>query len=203
MVLIIIFTLVEINQTLTAMKKLLILLLFYPLLITAQQYTDVVDIPGKSSEKLYKGANEWFALTFNSANDVIQLNDPAEKKIIGKGMKQVVYLIKNTPVSLDVFFTLLVQFKDERYKYDLQTNDIRTLGNKTYTFETFKELTTVEGQTQYLKSIGAVPGLIGKRQMQLSADANKMALAEIDLQMHKIIEDLTLSLQKKDTLDNW
>lgn len=185
------------------MKKLLLLLLFLPFISLAQQYSEVVEVPGKKADQLYTKANEWFALTFKSANDVIQLKDPIERKIIGKGIKQVGYFIRKYPVTLDVYFTLLVQFKDEKYKYDLQTSEIKTADNHTYTFERFKEMATVEGQTEYLKSIGASPWVIGKKQIQISADGNKMAVAEIETQLKAIIDDLTLTLKKEDDKANW
>ncbi len=40
---------------------------------------------GKSKSELYVVLNEWFATTYNSANDVIQMQDKESGIIIGKG----------------------------------------------------------------------------------------------------------------------
>lgn len=179
------------------------MLLLLPLFTFAQEYSDVIEVPGKTADQLYTGANEWFALTFKSANDVIQLNDPVERKIIGKGMKQANYYINKYPTYYDVYFTLLVQFKDNRFKYSIQSTELKAAGKTSYTYELLKSVTTVEGQTAYLKSIGAVPWVIGNKQIQAAADGNKSAVDEIEKQLHGIIDDLTLTLKKESSTDNW
>ena len=42
--------------------------------------------PGKSKDDIYKGIKVWIAQTFNSAKDVIDLDDPASGTIIAKGI---------------------------------------------------------------------------------------------------------------------
>lgn len=185
------------------MKKLFFLILFLPLFSFSQEYSEVVEIPDKTADQLYSKANEWFALTFKSANDVIQLKDPIERKIIGKGIKRVDYSVGRWDTYYNASFTLFVQFKDGRYKYDIQTTELKTPTGQTYSYDLLKQCTTVEGQTEYLKSIGASPWVIGKKQIQMSADGNVMAVAEIEKQLKAVIEDLTISLKKEDNKDNW
>jgi len=185
------------------MKKLLFLILFLPLFSFAQEYSEVIEVPNKKSDQLYKKANEWVALTFKSANDVIQLNDPIEMKIIGKGIKKVHYLMNNYPAFYDVYFTLLIQFKDNRLKYNIQSTELKASGNVSYTYDKLKAVTTVEGQTEYIKSIGASPWVIGKKQIQKSVDGNILAVTEIEKELHAIINDLISTLKKEDNKDNW
>jgi hypothetical protein len=79
-------------------------------------YTEVVKVDSISKEKSYSKTKEWFALNFKSANDEIQLDDKENFTIIGKGA------IKVTLMSFDagfVRFTIKVQAKDNKYKYEI------------------------------------------------------------------------------------
>src|SRR5665647_2040557 len=89
------------------MKKIIILFLFNPFILLAQQYTKEVDLSGISSEQLYNRTLDLFAITFNSDNHIIQLNDPEQKKIVGKGVTQIEFMISKTPVNMNVYFCLL------------------------------------------------------------------------------------------------
>jgi hypothetical protein len=183
------------------MKKFLILLILFPLCSSAQKYSEVVEIQGKNSEQLYKSAKEWFALAFKSANDVIQLDDAIEKKIIGKGVKQVNYTVGKIPTYMNVFFTLSVQFKDGRYKYDLQSDEIKSQGGKDYTYDELKIMTTEEGLKAAWKSMGASVTL-AKKAFQENLMANQILISEIDDQLKSIPDDLSKAL-KKEQKDNW
>ena len=58
------------------MKKLaLLLFLFFPFYANSQSYSKVIEVPGKTADHLYSSAREWFALTFKSANNVLQMDD--------------------------------------------------------------------------------------------------------------------------------
>lgn len=77
----------------------------------SQQYSKVIEVPNKTSKELYSSAREWFAKTFVSANDVLQMDDLETGKLIGKG----IFLL----IDWTVNFNLEVIVKDGRYKYDL------------------------------------------------------------------------------------
>lgn len=189
------------------MKKLIFIsiILFCTTKLFSQEYSEVIEVPEKTADQLYSRANEWFALTFKSAKDVIQLNDPAEKKIIGKGIKRIQYLIGRYKTSLDMNFTLMVQFKDGRFRYNIQSSEFYPLiGSEKYTYELIKERTTVGGVTEHLKSIGAIPWAIGKKQIELTAEGNRNACTEAENQLHAIIADLSSFLYKtEEKTDNW
>jgi len=108
------------------MKKLLILLsIISTSFVNAQEfpisektgkvsYEGVVKLDSLSSSDIYTRANEWFAITFNSAKSVIQMNDINSKKIIGKGSTSVLFR------SFDggqFFYTISFFAKEGRYKY--------------------------------------------------------------------------------------
>jgi len=108
------------------MKNLFLLCLFIPLFSFSQQYSEVVEIPDKTAENLYATAREWFALSFKSANDVLQMDDAVAGKLIGKGSTHVsesyitAGLVK-VPIQIDwnVKFAISIFVKDGRYKYDI------------------------------------------------------------------------------------
>jgi hypothetical protein len=85
-------------------------------------YTKVVYVDSSlKSIELYNRARSWFAESYRSSNDVIQLEDKDEGKIIGKGsiryISSVYYGSEGTKGWIR--YTLSVQVKDGRYKYEL------------------------------------------------------------------------------------
>ena len=50
-----------------------------------KQVTYVKEFPGITKDELYNKALSWVAINYNSANDVVQLKDKAEGRIICKG----------------------------------------------------------------------------------------------------------------------
>lgn len=110
------------------MKKLvLIALIALPLFSFSQEYSEVVQAEGKTTDQLYSIAREWFALTFKSANDVLQMDDPVAGKLIGKGS---VYVSESfvsgkgltaVPINLEWYpgFTIKIEVREGRYKCDI------------------------------------------------------------------------------------
>ena len=77
-------------------------------------YEGVVKVEGASATDLYIKANEWFAMAFNSANNVIQMQDKDAGKIIGKGAIEV----EKSGYHNGVFdFTIKFTAKEGRYRY--------------------------------------------------------------------------------------
>ena len=102
------------------MKKVLLLLMFIPLLTFGQKlnkdsngYTEVVEVE-LTKQQIYQKAIEWVALNYKSANDVIQLN--TEDKLVIKGNYTFTYpsgeayIIRNTTT---------ISIRDNKYKIDL------------------------------------------------------------------------------------
>ncbi|MCA0933095.1 DUF4468 domain-containing protein [Lutimonas saemankumensis] len=82
-------------------------------------YTDVIKIDGKSGLELYNRSKDWFVENYNSANDVIQLDDKDRLKITGKGFFNEVIKVGMAKLDLDVYHTISIQAKDGRYKYEI------------------------------------------------------------------------------------
>jgi hypothetical protein len=121
------------------MKTLLILLFFIPLFSFSQEYTEVVKVPGKSAGQLYSAAREWFAKVFISENNPLLMDDLISGKIIAKGSIQISDSTKT--VTWYPNFTIIVAFKDGRYKTEITDISITTGVSEfsTGTSKNFKE----------------------------------------------------------------
>tara|TARA_B100000787_G_C16112391_1_gene258678 strand:- start:212 stop:832 length:621 start_codon:yes stop_codon:yes gene_type:complete len=82
-------------------------------------YTEVVDVK-LTKIGIYQKINEWIAVNYKSAQDVIQLN--TEDKIIIKG--NYVLILSNN--SFRVHNSLTFSIRDNKYKVDLMLNNITT-----------------------------------------------------------------------------
>jgi hypothetical protein len=80
-------------------------------------YAEVVNVDSVSSKVLYLRAKEWFVHSFNSAQNVIQLDDKESGKIIGKGLFNVRTVTLGDHDAGNVKFTIEIQVKDGRYKF--------------------------------------------------------------------------------------
>ncbi|MFZ4401987.1 MAG: DUF4468 domain-containing protein [Bacteroidales bacterium] len=150
------------------MKKIfIIIMLFFIFKIAFSQVPPMVDkkVIYSQVEKLdttvkkatlYANAKMWFANSFKSANDVIQLDDKENGIILGKGnvsKDEVSFLTKTT---YRWKFTVKFQVKDGKYKvefydidYTIDVNDSRFPPN------TFN-LNTVFNDESYYKSDGSL-----------------------------------------------
>lgn len=106
------------------MRKIIVLLLFCNSSFAQNQwglpidstthlitYTEIIPVSGTQDE-LYSKAREWFASTYNSAQNVIQMD--SKEDIIGKALMQVYY--KGFPYGY-IHYTISIYFKDGKYKY--------------------------------------------------------------------------------------
>ena len=75
-------------------------------------YESVTPVDGASSLQLYERALVWMALNYKSVNDVIQLQDKENKRIIGKGVFLVPFISSSIPVSHTISF----EAREGRYK---------------------------------------------------------------------------------------
>jgi hypothetical protein len=113
------------------MKKILIeLLLLSGFFANAQsplEFSKVIQAEGKNQTELFILINDWFAVNYNSANDVIQMADKDAGIIIGKGSTE--YSFGKLTYSCyegRLKYTLKVSFKDNRFKVDL-TNFVHSV----------------------------------------------------------------------------
>lgn len=121
-------------------------------------YSEVVQSPNNSSNQIYLNINEWFAKTYNSSNNVIQLNDKESGKIIGKGGFTISPIHKwgniKTPQTFFVNYTLTIQIRDGKYKYEFSNITVRvTQENAPFSIETYYNINKEKLREEVAKSI--------------------------------------------------
>jgi len=99
-------------------------------------YSGIINIDSVNSKELYGRANEWFVNIFKSAKDVIQLNDKEAGKIIGKGNFNAGIAhcragMIHQPIYGVVNFTVEIQTKDGKYKYNFSNFQFKYLNTIT------------------------------------------------------------------------
>lgn len=119
------------------MKKIYLLLLLSFLNTYSQEetdklsYSEVMTVEGISKQELYNRGKLWFAKAFNSANNVIQLDDKESGEIVGKAL----FIYKPSMLSASeqtkgpVRYTVSLSFKDGRYKYEVTDFNHDPAGN--------------------------------------------------------------------------
>lgn len=113
-------------QTFIDMKNIAVIIAFFfvcSLNLIAQEpisYSKVIQTDSVGKDVLFSTIHEWFAMNYNSANDVIQLADKEGGTIVGKGLfsyslGKLMYNCYDGTIS----YTIKVTIKDNRYKVDL------------------------------------------------------------------------------------
>lgn len=116
-------------------KALLILLLICPILVFAQKetpkmpidpatgkinYSEVVKVDSSTSkQELYSRGREWFAKAYNSSNNVLQMDDKDNGKLVGKALIKVYHKFLGEHPSGYINYTIALYLKDGRYKYEI------------------------------------------------------------------------------------
>lgn len=101
---------------------------------TPLKYTEVVKIDSVLSNELYNRASLWFATAYNSANDVLQMDDKDQGQIIGKA--NIIYKPKifngSEQTKGNIKYTIKIFVKDERYKYEISNFIHVPYGNSSF-----------------------------------------------------------------------
>lgn len=100
-------------------------------------YSEVVLVDSLvSKQELYSRAREWFAKAYNSANNVIQMEDNVNGKIIGKALVPVKLKVLGTVYDAgSIHYTISLYLKDGRYKYEI--TDFYHTGNSLKNIEDY------------------------------------------------------------------
>lgn len=100
-------------------------------------YQGVVHVESYTSDDLYNALRAWVALSYNSAQHVIQMDDKAAGKIVVKGIETYNFKLMSANVPNQFDYTLLFELRDGRFRY---------------TYEVIKA-TTGSGEMEILNSI--------------------------------------------------
>jgi hypothetical protein len=112
------------------MKRLFLLLFIAPAFSYSQNvpidsltnkivFSEVVKVDSVSKDELYTRAREWFAKTFKSAQDVLQMDDKESGKLIGKGSSKGVNHLQLSTNSFYLNYMISITIKDGRYRYEV------------------------------------------------------------------------------------
>jgi hypothetical protein len=130
------------------MKKLFLLLIFIPLVSFGQDinkesngYTEVVEVK-LTKKEIHQKINEWIAVNYKSAQDVIQLN--TEDRVIAKGNFTVNFRYMEVTFTYRIHNSLTFSIRDNKYKIDLVPNRVSLDINSTDVDSSFL--------TQYISS---------------------------------------------------
>lgn len=176
-----------------------LLVVLFPFFAAGQPKEAIVNLANKSAMEMYGIAKEWFAISSDPGDIVIQVDDPKEQKIIGSGVKNIIYTIHKYPTFIDVNYALSVQFKDGRFKYLLYVNSIKYENGYEMSFEEFKSLTTKEGWDAYRKNAGTKPLFSSKVSSATINDVYTLMNSNFD----NMIADLTTHLETGIEDTNW
>lgn len=109
-------------------------------------YTEVVQVDSVSQDDLYNRARLWFTTTYNSANDVLQMDSREDGQIIGKAVmaySSAIFMSSGTTKG-NIRYTVKIFVKDGRYKYEI-TNFIHEPYGSSAGYKTdFGLITTAE-----------------------------------------------------------
>lgn len=93
--------------------------------------SSVIEVEKMTKTEIYKKALEWLTLNYKSANDVIQLKDEESGKIILKGNFSTGIFLKEGFLR----HTLILDFKDERFRYNYTSLSYYSPGSGEIPFE--------------------------------------------------------------------
>jgi len=79
-------------------------------------FEEVVEIEGSNKDELYDRGREWFITKYVSAEDVLQLEDKENGKLIGKAISSIPYKSMGANANMPIRYTIKIYFKEGRYK---------------------------------------------------------------------------------------
>lgn len=90
-------------------------------------FSETVNVDSTKKDILYSKSKLWFANTFKSAKDVIQLDDKENGIILGKGIYQDTEKVGLAgTIQRNWKFTIKIQLKDAKYKAEIYDIDLTT-----------------------------------------------------------------------------
>ncbi|CAN5508927.1 hypothetical protein BH11BAC1_BH11BAC1_11680 [soil metagenome] len=99
-------------------------------------YEEVVDVPGKSADEIYRKILGWFHAYYKNPGEVIRENDSLKFSVMGKPRFKISNLADKEGTKSDaglVQYTITVAAKDGRFKYTL--TEFNWKGNSYYACE--------------------------------------------------------------------
>lgn len=130
-------------------------------------FSEVVQVDSVPKTQLHARAKEFFANTFRSAKDVIQLDDKETGTVIGKGFSPFPIKSGGMQISFEMWYTIKIQCKDGRYKAEMYDISYRSDMTENYA-ETFFD------KKNYYKKNGEPIGMAEQYKVNTVQKANEM-----------------------------
>ncbi len=150
------------------------------------EYQEVVPMEGMARDELYRRAKAWVVETYNSAQNVIQLDDPANGELIVKGLdKTPAYGPALLRCVRTIKHTLTIEVKDGRYRYTLADFRVIIPGGvgdsaalEVYAFLYPGNPRTPKSGVEYAHLPNAVSEMVESMLASLKAGMNKPSMAQ-------------------------
>jgi hypothetical protein len=94
-------------------------------------HTGVVAVQGASQTELYTRAKLWLALTYDEAKDVIKVDEKDAGLLVIRAYTDIPVGLtpsSDPPISRELGYTMILNFKDGRYKYTITNYQLLTIG---------------------------------------------------------------------------
>ena len=185
--------------------------------IEAKSITGVFDVNEKSKAEIFSAINKWISINYNSAKNVIQLNDAEAGTIIIKGINEVtcknvskVLFPKNSyiPENTTTKFNHLIEINIKENKYRIIYRIIDSEGLDDNFFNCIKlnggneaNITTYNDEVE----IGLKKGLIGQEKRELYKLKSTAMFEDIRIGLENSMKATMLSIEKSTTVssDGW
>lgn len=144
-------------------------------------YSEVIKLDSTIRKAdLYSRAMEWFAKTYISSNEVIQMADREEGRIIGKAVMKVYYKSMGREYPSKLRYTVSIFVKQGRYKYEITDFIHETEGPCEEMIDSKKKVMGISMQRNY-----------------------NFYLSQLDEYAKGLIQDIKMSMSKPPKKDDW
>ena len=185
----------------------------------AKSITGTFDAKEKTKSDLFSSINKWISINYNSAKNVIQMNDLESGTIIVKGInevefkntaKQIYPNSKNMPETATVKFNHLIEFniKDNKFRIIYKITGVNSEVYDNLFFNSIN-LDTIDNNAIQTYN-GAIEemlkkGGIGKEKRKTFLDLSIPMFQDINIRLSDNIKLTMLSIEKSvyESNDNW
>lgn len=87
-------------------------------------YQGILPVENKTSSAIYANIKSWVATRYNSANDVIQLDDKENGKLIVKAISPFHYGVMGIRIDSKCFYTLTIDTKENKFRYTIDMTEV-------------------------------------------------------------------------------
>lgn len=211
------------------MRKIILLILFITTITNAQEYkledktiTGIFEIKEKTKAEIFASINKWVSINYNSAKNVVQMNDLESGTIIIKGINETIYknsikeLYPNNKFVQEYTKTkfnhlIEINIKDNKFRIIYKITDIASEdgGYNTLTFNciSFSEVNE-NAITEYNAKMDGLlkQGLIGKEKREKFKSLTKPMFEGLN---NNLINDIKVTMQSieksisETTKDKW